>query len=165
MKKAYVLSGIMVLNAITAIYAMETPKQRLDILLSQTNINWRDIMEILDSTPTLANEYRTPKRIAWSYAPLIVLAAAKKRLPIVEVLLKHNANPNLGDDIFETTALMIACANKDIPMINVLLKYGADPEQTNYEGLSSFDFAQNDPNVIKILNKSLKQRSRPAVAA
>ncbi len=73
---------------------------------------------------------------------------------IVEILLKHGANPN-GLTPGNTRILHIAIRCKKYDIIECLMKYGADPNLPDSNGNYPIHIAvrTNDPNIIRILAK------------
>ncbi|TYQ30089.1 hypothetical protein PseudUWO310_10520 [Pseudanabaena sp. UWO310] len=90
-------------------------------------------------------------------ATVLVIAASKSYLDIVQLLLEHNADIN-GRDPFERndyylTPLMAAVREHHIEMINLFLAKGAEVNASPDEGVASLDIAieKNHADVVKIL--------------
>lgn len=78
---------------------------------------------------------------------LLVLAVRDKLMSMVELLLKHGADPNKRDEqslvytardnnklvmnMLNHTVLMHAVMNRSSSMVELLLKHGTDPNETN----------------------------------
>lgn len=74
---------------------------------------------------------------------------------IAELLLKHNANPNIQDER-GVTALMIACLYGYTDIVKLLLEYGTDPNLKTKSGMTAINLASNcrHNEIVFILEKS-----------
>src|SRR5579872_4838821 len=98
MKKVCLLSGMMILNVVASLTAMERPMpwQALDVATNKPKgeVDWSSIfktLELYGNTGDLANEYRDPEH----REPLLELAVREERLSAIGTLLhKYHADPN-----------------------------------------------------------------------
>lgn len=83
----------------------------------------------------------------------LMAAVFKKEVRIVELLLKHNANPNIKD-INGSTAMHYATMFKNYDIIELLVKVNSDFSIKDHNGKSALDFAKayNDERLNSILN-------------
>ena len=129
----------------------------------KSQIDWSSVFHIIDSMKDVisVNEYATPD---YEQYTLLDLASEKNNLLAAKTLLeKYKANPNGGD----MTPLMIACEKGNIPMVNLLLEHGGNPSKKDPLGKTSFDYARNHPEVLKVLNifKTIGSSQTSAAAA
>ena len=68
-------------------------------------------------------------------------ALAQMRLDCLKALLKHGADPNIGDDRGETPLHLALEKGYDVAVLKLLIKHGADPDQANKKGRSVRDIA------------------------
>lgn len=82
----------------------------------------------------------------------LVTAAKKKNYDMVELLLKHGANPN--KTVREKTALNYAADNDDLKTAKLLLDSGADPDKGNPMDMTSplwTSVQKGSKNMVKLL--------------
>jgi Ankyrin repeat len=130
---------------------------------SKFDIDWPTLFSVLDSMKGVinVNEYRTPNS-----STLLGCAVIGDNLLAVSRLLEvYRANPNLPADLEkrspQETPLMLACkrgdSTKDSPLIvKLLLKHGANPNVKDKLGNNSFDYAEDKPEILKILESFKK---------
>lgn len=89
------------------------------------------VTAILDEKPDLVHEHI--KDFGKTSTPLII--AIKEDLPaaLIEVLLKHGANPDLQDQDGMTALMYASESRRDV--VELLLRYGAEPHLENKNGL------------------------------
>ena len=76
-------------------------------------------------------------------------AEKNKALEILEILLEAGADPNI-QSVDGTTVLHEASYKGLTEFVKLLLKYDADPCVRNIWGKSSFEFAENFPEIIEL---------------
>ena len=84
------------------------------------------------------------------------LALAYDHPEVVELLLKHNADPNIATDD-GWTPLMLACQRKGVPAsVEVLLRYHPNLDHTNNLGMSAYGLARwnNLNDIMETLEKA-----------
>ena len=166
MKKSLLLSGMIALITTTNTHTTEQGRpeiyQKIDSIVA-TARNWGaafdDIFALLkrEKNTVDINDYRSGDK----QQTLLYIAVDKSNLRDAEKLLKeYHANPNLGDR--KKTPLMNASSSEEIPMIKLLLKYGANPYLKDDEGLTSFDYVDDDypddaHKILKLLNSYEKR--------
>jgi hypothetical protein len=160
MKNVYLLSGIIVLNYIAGLNAMEE-YLALESLLRFCSTNWTAIFTLLDEKPDVldVNRYRFG---AFGNTLLYHAVHTENLLAAERLLKKYKADTNIlgrtkgiGEKV---TPLMEASGRGNIPMMKLLLAYGADPFiKTSGEGWDSFFYAAcaakdyYNPEIEKIL--------------
>lgn len=90
-------------------------------------------------------------------------AAAAGHLKIVQLLLNHNANPNVREQN-GFTPLHAAAQNGDVQMISSLLFNGADLSIENNDGKLALDLAEEagKKNAVALLKEGITRRFRAA---
>lgn len=88
----------------------------------------------------------------------LIIAIIKNRTDIVELLLKHSADPNkASSDRTKTTPLIIAIIENRTDIVKLLLDNGADPNKASRDGttplFAAVSFGQIDKNIeiLKLL--------------
>ncbi|MCC1483571.1 ankyrin repeat domain-containing protein [Winogradskyella immobilis] len=86
----------------------------------------------------------------------LMAATVKQDKDIVELLLKHKANPNIADSN-GSTALLYATIFKANDIATLLLKFNADIVHKDSRGFSAMDYAKQTKNetLINILKQYL----------
>ena len=74
---------------------------------------------------------------------MLMLASGEGQLPLVELLLKHDANVNLQDSR-GTTALMDAAGTGHAAIVRRLLHAGAQPGARDHDGNTAMKIAQDE---------------------
>ena len=101
-------------------------------------------------------------------ASALTLATMSSADKMVELLLKHGADPNSETTEFNVTPLMLVAATaedeneqKRINIIGMLLKYGAKLFKTNSEGRTAYDIAEDEGNteIANVLKEAMRKRA------
>ncbi|MCP4453319.1 MAG: ankyrin repeat domain-containing protein [Planctomycetes bacterium] len=89
----------------------------------------------------------------------LIYASSGPNAEVVELLLKHKANPNVVDKVEEWSALMFAAAEGQAKVVSLLLQHGADVTLKDIDGESAHDFSlsKGHSDVAKLLAEAEKQ--------
>ncbi|KAL7287520.1 hypothetical protein TKK_0018351 [Trichogramma kaykai] len=96
----------------------------------------------------------------WAKYPLF-LAICSKNEKVVEMLLKHGANPNASDNL-GSTCLNRAIIQGDVKIVEILLKNKADPNILDKNGRASLHEASQGRSA-EIFEMLLKERANPNI--
>src|SRR6266496_5289063 len=87
----------------------------------------------------------------FGWTPLISAIYHHKE-EVIEVLLAHGANVNLGDNENRTPVVWaIEVWGDNTNLIRNLIEHGADPNKRNRSGSNAFDIARSQPNSAALL--------------
>jgi len=91
----------------------------------------------------------------------LTIASEDNNKGIVELLLKHEANPNIQDNN-KMTALLYACKCGNIECVELLLKHGADPKNYNIYGQTAYNISKTT-EILQLMNNynKLKYDNQP----
>ena len=78
-------------------------------------------------------------------------ACMEGKFAMVELLLKHGANPNLYHSPVIDLPLVRACQHKSTDVVKLLLKYGADPSMAEEDGRTALDYVEGGSEIAQIL--------------
>lgn len=97
-----------------------------------------------------------PNKMSMWTLPL-VCATTKANIEVIQLLLKHGADPN-GANPTDLTPLWEASRYGYLDIMKLLLKAGADPHQKGPGGLRAIDIAKTDGQVeaVKLLRQAMK---------
>lgn len=128
---------------------VETGNLRSELLAAINNEDISEIKALIEKGTNL--NLPDPQNNA---TPLY-LAAMKNNPEIVELLLKHGANPNFietdGNTAIEMAIIMHTAygvfpdmANNNLKIIQLFLEYGLDPHMPNKQGTTPYEFANHE---------------------
>ncbi len=80
----------------------------------------------------------------------LIMAVKTKRLPIVEILLKHYADINMHDEIKGYTALMVSAEMGHFPIVELLLKYKANINIQSVSGWTALMVSAEKGNLTTV---------------
>eukprot|EP00090_Calanus_glacialis_P022587 TRINITY_DN34861_c0_g1_i1.p1 TRINITY_DN34861_c0_g1~~TRINITY_DN34861_c0_g1_i1.p1 ORF type:complete len:406 (+),score=162.70 TRINITY_DN34861_c0_g1_i1:152-1369(+) len=117
-------------------------------LRGAANTNNTDLVETL-----LTGHLASVKSVDEHKRSALHFAAAKGYSEVVEVLLRHGADPNQKDRLGNTAMHLAACTNH-VPVVTLLLKAGTDLTTLDNNGRTPLQLAQTK---LKILQRNSSQ--------
>jgi ankyrin repeat protein len=105
-----------------------------------------------------------PNKLVLDYSNVkrypLELAVLNGNYKLAELLIKSGAHSNVftADDE-KLPLLSIAIMDKNISIIKLMLKSGANPNASGVSGQTSFQFAKNSPEILKVLYNPMMQQS------
>lgn len=94
--------------------------------------------------------------IDFKAAPALCIAVANDNEALVNLLLKHKADPNVCDDE-GITPLMLAADTGNRKIINALIEHGANLTAHDDEGRYVVDYAEDEATLYYLTNCRLNQ--------
>ncbi len=94
--------------------------------------------------------------IDFKAAPALCIAVANDNEALVNLLLKHKADPNVCDDE-GITPLMLAADTGNRNIINALIEHGANLTAHDDEGRYVVDYAEDEATLYYLTNCRLNQ--------
>ncbi|MBR0423416.1 MAG: ankyrin repeat domain-containing protein, partial [Clostridia bacterium] len=130
-------------------------KKQLTKALESTNL--KTVQQIIENNPNFVNAKLPP----YGQTPLHY-AVDNRRWEIIDLLLQHNANPNIQNND-NKTPLHIATEYADQKMVELLLQHGADPNIQNNNNDTPLHFAARQTRYLKIMNLLLQHHANPNI--
>ncbi|KAI8379030.1 hypothetical protein BD560DRAFT_444982 [Blakeslea trispora] len=126
-------------------------------LIATTNPSHFDIMKnILLCHPNLYYcTLDSPQYEIKGITPLC-LASYLGKTAIIQLLLEDERVNVDGTDSKKATALMYAARDGNMPIVKMLLDYHASPDKTDSHGWSAIQFAEKNPEVMRLCEQNLR---------
>ncbi len=146
-KLALCLASLTLFSSTT--FAINPKETQLIEAIESNDIN--TARQIIESNPNLVNS-----PIGSDGGTCLLWASVTNHKEIVELLLNHDANPNIQDNE-GFTPLHAAIENNCIGIVSLLLSRGANPNLQNNEGITPLHWAAFEPPRVEILELLLQQ--------